>query len=180
LDETCKEIARNGIKKIVIVNCHGGNSSFLAYFSQIQNASPRDYAVYLASPSVPPDFQEKITPLRKNTIGGHADEVETSYMLAIRPELVKMERVSIESGVSLNRLQHLPNNITTGIKWYADHPNCYSGDGKYASSTLGELFFEGRSRNLVELIKAIKADTITIQLQNEFFQKSLTPLNTKE
>lgn len=51
LQETVKEMARNGCKKILIVNGHGGNNSLLPLFAQSQLASPRDYVVYVfASP----------------------------------------------------------------------------------------------------------------------------------
>jgi creatinine amidohydrolase len=32
LEETCKELSRNGLKKIILLNGHGGNTSFLTYF----------------------------------------------------------------------------------------------------------------------------------------------------
>src|SRR5437588_910633 len=47
LQETADEMARNGCKKIVIVNGHGGNNSLLPFFAQSQMASPRDYVVYV-------------------------------------------------------------------------------------------------------------------------------------
>ena len=47
LQETVSEMARNGCKKIVIVNGHGGNKSLLPLFAQSQMASPRDYVVYV-------------------------------------------------------------------------------------------------------------------------------------
>jgi creatinine amidohydrolase len=40
-------MARNGCKKILIVNGHGGNNSLLPYFAQSQLASPKDYVVYV-------------------------------------------------------------------------------------------------------------------------------------
>jgi creatinine amidohydrolase len=47
LQETVAEMARNGCKKIVIVNGHGGNNSLLPLFAQSQLDSPRDYVVYV-------------------------------------------------------------------------------------------------------------------------------------
>src|SRR5215213_4899235 len=41
LENTFREIARNGLKKIVIVNAHGGNDNLIHYLVQIQLASPR-------------------------------------------------------------------------------------------------------------------------------------------
>ena len=179
LDETCQEIARNGIKKIIIVNGHGGNNSWLEYFCLTQLASPRDYAIFYTNPSASQDVLKKISEMRKTKTGEHADEIETSNMLVVRPDLVKMERATAESGVSLNRLQHLPGNLYTGIFWYAKYPNHYAGDAKDASAAIGEINIESRTQNLAEWIKAVKADQTTLRLQNEFYKESQDPQNTK-
>src|SRR6202049_1917759 len=47
LQETTDEMARNGCKKIVIVNGHGGNENLLPYFAQSQLDKPHDYVVYV-------------------------------------------------------------------------------------------------------------------------------------
>jgi len=177
LEESCEEISRNGIKKIILVNGHGGNTSFLQYFCQSQLAKCKDYAVYLFTPSVDRETQEKISSMRKSNTGGHADEMETSTMLAVRPDLVKMNQVTTESGADLNRLQ-LPN-VYTGIWWYAKYPNHYAGEAKDASAALGQIMMEQRIKQLAEVIKAVKADNATIKLQNEFFKESLSPIETK-
>jgi len=179
LDETCKEISRNGIKKIIIVNGHGGNNAWLQYFCQIQLESPRDYAVFFTTPSASQEVQKKITELRKTKVGGHADEVETSTMLVVRPDLVKMERVGFDSGANLNQLPQIPSSLYTGIWWYSQYPNHYAGDGKDANKAIGELSIEGSAQTLVEFIKAVKSDQTTIRLQNEFYKESLDPLSTK-
>ena len=179
LEETCQEISRNGIKKIILVNGHGGNTAFLQYFCQIQMASPRDYAVYYTTPSLSQEDQRKITELRKTTIGGHADEAETSAMMAVRPDLVKLDRATAESGVNQNRLQHVPSGLYLGIRWYSQYPNHYAGDAKDANATIGEIAIEGRAKTLADMIKAVKNDQVTIRLQNEFYKDSQTPLETK-
>src|SRR4051812_35060088 len=43
LQETMAEMARNGCRKIMIVNGHGGNTALLQYFAQTQLATPKDY-----------------------------------------------------------------------------------------------------------------------------------------
>ena len=179
LDETCREISRNGIKKIILVNGHGGNSAWLQYFCQIQLESPRDYVVYYTTPSVSQDVQQKIAAMRKTTIGGHADEVETSSMLVVRPDLVKIARATAESGENLNRLQHVPSGLYSGIRWYSQYPNHYAGDAKDATVALGELSLESRSQTLADFIKVVKADQTTLRLQNDFFKESQSPLDTK-
>jgi creatinine amidohydrolase len=122
--------------------------------------------------------QAKITSMRKNiTEGGHADEVESSEMMAVRTDIVKPDRATNESGVDMNRLQL--NNAYTGIWWYAKYPNHYAGEAKNANVALGEVVIEQQVKQLTEVIKAIKADQATLRLQNEFFKESSAPIETK-
>ena len=177
LEETCEEISRNGIKKIILLNGHGGNTNFLQYFCQAQLAKQKDYAVFLFQPSVDAETQAKIRSMRKTTTGGHADEMESSTMMAVRPDLVKPESATDESGADMNRLQL--NNVYTGIWWYARYPNHYAGDAKEANAALGEVSLEQRVAQLAGVIKAVKDDTATLRLQNEFFRESMSPIETK-
>lgn len=179
LQETCDELARNGLKKIVIVNGHGGNRFFLHYFCQAQLANPKDYAVVLFTPESDPEVAEKVKALRKTTDGGHAGETETSMILALRPELAHVERGKDQSGENLKRLEHIPN-IFTGIWWYARYPNHYAGDGSQANPEIGELLFTSRADQLANLIKTLKKDNAILRLQREFFENAEKPLKTKQ
>ena len=50
LDSVCNEIARNGLTKVVVVNCHGGNIGLLSFFNMLQLDRQRDYVVYVVQP----------------------------------------------------------------------------------------------------------------------------------
>lgn len=176
LDETCREIARNGLKKIILVNTHGGNNSFLPYFLQVQLESPRDYGVFLFQLRETEETQQQIKSLRKSTTGGHADEIETGEMLAIRPEAVRMDQTTTQSGKDLSRLSLL--HISAGISWYSRYPNHYAGQSEGATAKLGEVRLSARSRQLADAVKALKADDTALRLQEEFFKQSLSPLTT--
>ncbi len=171
LDATCEEIARNGFKKILIVNGHGGNPQLLRFFIQSQLERRRDYVVYFYDPKPDPAFTEKVNKLRKSGAAGdaHAGERETSTLLYLRPDLVQMDRAAQESGEDLKRLP-LPD-LYTAIWWYSSYPNHYAGEGAKATRELGELLNQERIDNLVQAIRTIKADKKALELQTEFFDR---------
>ena len=172
LENTCREIARNGLTKIVIVNAHGGNDHLIHYFAQIQLASRRDYVVYIPQPAYL--AEEPSTAAQWETVmDGHAGERETSMILAIQPELVRPAALPADGeGMPLGRLKPLRDQDTDiGIWWYADHPTHYCGDGRSATAQKGEVWFADRSRALAKVIRTIKDDKDARRLQDEFFGK---------
>lgn len=170
LDETCREISRNGFKKILLVNGHGGNTNLIQYFCQTQLESERDYSVYFFNAELDSETNLRIRAMRKSTTGGHADEVESSQMAYIRPDLTHIDRATSDSGEDLNRLP-LPGAYT-GIWWYAKYPNHYAGDAKDANPELGQYVMEKRVEKLAGVIRMIKADTTTRHLQNRFYREA--------
>ena len=176
LQETMNEMDRNGCKKIVIVNGHGGNNSLLPLFAQSQLASQRDYVVYvfgLPNENVPG------RPALKTPFDMHGGEVETSNMLIARPDLVHQDRANQQSGADQHRL-HLPDSVYTGIWWYARFPNHYAGDASAANKELGEFDQKTWSKEIADALKAIKADNESLKLQNQFFEDAKHPLDTKQ
>lgn len=177
LQETTSEMSRNGCKKVVIVNGHGGNESLLPLFAQSQLASPRDYVVYV----IPlPNLDRPGRPKIQHPEGMHASESETSHMMYTRPDLVHMDRAQSESGADLARLKGLPDYVYTGIWWYARFPNHYSGDPSAANLELGTFDMHTWSDEISTAVRAIKADDTSLKLQNEYFEKTKHPLETKQ
>jgi creatinine amidohydrolase len=176
LQETVNEMARNGCKKVVIVNGHGGNDSLLPLFAQSQMATPRDYVVYIFGL---PNTNLPGRPAKRNPADMHAGETETSNLLIARPDLVHQDRATQQSGAD----QHgdpLPPGVYTGIWWYARFPNHYAGDGSAATKELGEFDQKAWSSQIADALKAIKADNASLKLQNEFYEESQHPIDTKQ
>jgi creatinine amidohydrolase len=171
LESTCAEIGRNGFKKIVIVNGHGGNPNLLRYFIQSQLGQRHDYVVYFFDPAPDPAVDEQVKKLRKSDPAGdqHAGERETSTLLYLRPDLVQMDRATAESGANQKRLM-LPD-LYTAIWWYASYPNHYAGEGGKATAELGRVLTEARIDALVRALKTVKADQSAPALQKEFFDR---------
>ncbi len=179
MQETCDELARNGLEKIIIVNGHGGNNAFLRYFGQVQLAERRRYAWYVWTPLRDETFEQKIAALRKTKGDDHAGETETAVMLAHRPDLVHLDKATQQSGEDLLRLRHLPDAYT-GIWWYAKFPNHYAGDGSPSTRQLGQLILDHEVEQLVEMIRAVKADSMVMKLQQQFFDESEHPLDNRQ
>ena len=179
LQETTDEMGRNGCKKIMIVNGHGGNVNLLPFFAQAQLASPHDYIVYVfMAPSR--DNAAGRPPMKSapNAVDYHAGEEETSRTMVARPDLVHLDRAKEESGADQAR-QKLPDSLYTGIWWYARFPNHYSGDGSLATKELGEFDTNLLISDLVTAIRAVKADDEGLKLQKQFFEEANHPLDTK-
>lgn len=176
LQETVSEMGRNGCKKIVIVNGHGGNESLLPLFGQSQLASQRDYVVYVFGL---PNEKVPGRPALKTPFDMHGGEVETSNMLIARPDLVHQDRANQQSGADQHR-QNLPDSVYTGIWWYARFPNHYAGDASAANKELGAFDQNTWSKEIADALKAIKADDVSLKLQTQFFEDAKHPLDTKQ
>lgn len=177
LQETTNEMARNGCKKIIIANGHGGNENLLPYFAQTQLAVEHDYVVYVFGL---PDLAGPGRPPLRSPVDMHAGETETSHLMIARPDLLHLDRAKEETGVDQNRLSNLPDTLYTGIWWYARFPNHYAGDASYANKALGEYDMKKWIGQLVDAIRAVKADSESFKLQEEFFEKAKHPLDTRQ
>ena len=177
LQETTDEMARNGCKKIIIANGHGGNNSLLPYFAQTQLDTPHDYVVYVVGimRSGPGEPKHKSNPATDM----HAGESETSVSMIARPDLVHLDRAPQESGADQARVR-LPDGVYTGIWWYSRFPNHYAGEGGVASRELGAFGARTWIDGIVQAIRAVKADRESLRLQNEFYERSKHPLDTPQ
>lgn len=176
LQETCTELSRNGLKKIILMNGHGGNTNFLKYFCQCQLMSTKDYIVVLFEPGPDATLDKQIQSLEKAKVDDHAGEGETSMMYFIRPDLVDLNAIKNESGLNQERLS-LMHYGYTGIWWYAQYPNHYGSDVAQPDRVLGQLLVGKDAGQLAGLIRYLKTNNRIEELQAEFFKRAQNPLN---
>lgn len=180
LQETLDELRRNGFKKIILVNGHGGNNAFLNYFGMAQLSERRNYALYWFQPEYDREILKKAEEMTQHDpVDQHAGNRETSVLMDIVPEAVHAGRAGQQSGRDLERMKQL-RHVYSGIWWYASFPNHYAGDGSKASAAAGKLILDQVAGQLAETIRTIKADTAVPALQQQFFNEAENPLKTNQ
>jgi creatinine amidohydrolase len=175
LENVCEEISRNGLKKIVLFNGHGGNCGSLRHFVLSALDRPRDYALYLIDlqaylPHQDPTWKA----LSEGRSDRHAGILETSVMLAAHPELVRLDEMSPPPR-PLGRLEHL-GSVGTSASWYADFPDHYAGDATPATAEKGRYAIDYMVRQVTQHLVNIKKDTATPALLKEFYARSPKPV----
>ncbi len=170
LQAVLDEIARNGFRKIIIVNGHGGNALLLPFLAQCSLYEEKPYTLYLFKGELGPEREKIWKETLETELHGHACECETSISLANHPELVHMERVPAQPGERRGRGGHLKGNYS-GIWWYADFPEHYAGDARPATAEKGRILRKLEVEALAEYINAVKADQVLPALEREFFER---------
>ena len=196
LSELCDEIGRNGFKKILIVNGHGGNTALLKHFLRCQSYESKSYATMVTSAFAfseidPKRLYKTVTANKKaysyltetdmETLrrfsesgagGGHADIRETSLIMDIDESLVAPDRYTAESGVSTKMTDTLTRlGVEVSGGWLLDFPNSYEAYPPIgASATIGRAMKEVCANRLAGIIKAIKEDVCAKMAAEMFLQ----------
>ena len=141
--EVLKEIARNGYKVIVVVNGHGGNSRAV---SEAARTVAEEYDVAIIVTDWWAELaQEKRRELFKHP--GHAGEDETSIMLAIKPETVKMEYAK-DHIAEVPKLKIYSKKVEESL-----YPNALLGAATKGSKERGKELLKAAVEELVKYVK---------------------------
>ena len=62
----------------------------------------------------------------------------------------------------------------------AKFPDHYAGEGQYGNKELGEFDMKAWAAGVANTIRAVKADQVSLRLQNEFYENARHPLDTKQ
>lgn len=159
-------LAQNGIKKILIINGHGDNSPALNYAAQMINRDAHIFVCVDTGETSDSDIYDLVH--THNDI--HAGEVETSTTLAVRPQLVKMDKAKDMSLKFSNR--YLDFTSQYSVPWYAHtdkiSANGVMGDPTKASVEKGEKIWKIMISHLVVLAEELKKLSLDEIYQKKF------------
>lgn len=151
-------VGRAGCRKIVLVTSHGGNGPVLDIVAQELRARHGMLAVAtswrrLGQPQGLLDHAELAH-------GIHAGAVETSLMLALRPDLVRMDnaRDFLPRTVAMERdFALLRAGRPAAFAWMAEdlHPSGAMGNAAAASAAIGEALLDHGARAFVDLLREV-------------------------
>jgi len=153
-----ESVARAGIKKLVIVTSHGGNSAAMTLVAQDLRAFHRMLVVTTSwSRFGAPDGLFDPDELRH---GIHGGAVETSIMLAAHPTLVRTDNLALFPSAGRDMAtsyRHLSTQRPAPLAWQAQDLNANGavGDATQASAEKGEALLAHGARAFCELLADI-------------------------
>jgi creatinine amidohydrolase len=157
LDDIGRCVATTPARRLVFLNGHGGNSA-LVNVANREIRLAHGLMTFLAHPGVPPD-QGGVSPAHELGMGVHGGTEETSLMLHLAPELVRMELAHrrIPDNMSANAHVRFGGRVSFG--WLSNDffPEGYIGDPTTATAELGKTLFEGAVRGFGEALREISA-----------------------
>ncbi|HXX04519.1 MAG TPA: creatininase family protein [Xanthobacteraceae bacterium] len=153
-----ESLARAGLRKLVLVTSHGGNVSAMELTARELRARHGMLAVTAGWHrfGYPHDtFSEE-----ERRHGIHGGDVETSIMLAARPETVRMEKARKATPATIGMAQEfkwLGASRPAGFAWMTQdlHESGALGDATLATAAKGEAALAHGAQAFVELLREV-------------------------
>jgi creatinine amidohydrolase len=154
LDDIARSLVQQQIDRLVILNAHGGNQ-FQPLVRDLQ--SKHGLLIIVAN------FYEMVPQVKQAVFecpGDHADELETSLLLHLCPDLVELPQAGPGERIPFVIQSLVQHGVWTPRPWSRSHPDTGSGDPSRATAEKGKRYFEAVTAAvgdlLVELANAQK------------------------
>jgi creatinine amidohydrolase len=153
-----EDVVRAGIRKLVMVTSHGGNSAAMTIVAQDLRAQHGLLAVTTAWPRF--GAPEGIFSAEELRHGVHGGAVETSIILARYPNHVRKQAIAnfVPSSIAMEKqYRWLSTHRPAPLAWQAQdlHPSGAAGDATQASADKGELLLDHGARAFCELLSEV-------------------------
>lgn len=151
-----------GFDRFYLMSGHGGNMSFLVNI--VKYAGERHRRIFCATAFLHTSGRlgaEALDKYRTSKIGGmgHAGELETSYLLHLRPDLCKMERVVDETDFVATPDYYMDwiegGSLIANPPWDDDTATGAYGAGSHATAEKGRLWLEAAIKEKADHVEQI-------------------------
>jgi creatinine amidohydrolase len=152
------QLRERGLKMAYLINGHGGNHSFLVNVTKFCGDRWPDTFVAL---SFLHTTSEALTQYRTSALGGmgHAGELETSYLLHLRPDLVHMDRAVDEVNFTATPNYYMDwlegGALIANPPWTDDTISGAYGAGTQATAEKGRRWLEAAIEEKVGHVREI-------------------------
>lgn len=155
-------LVARGFDKFYLMSGHGGNSSFLV--NVVKYAGERHRRIFCATAFLHTSGRfgvEALEKYRTSKIGGmgHAGELETSYLLHLRPDLCQMERVVDETDFVSTPDYYMDwiegGSLVANPPWDDDTKTGAYGAGSHATAEKGRLWLEAAIKEKADHVEQI-------------------------
>ncbi|QOR71247.1 creatininase family protein [Ruania alkalisoli] len=157
-----RSLQTSGITRLVFVNGHGGNSA-LGQVTCRELRRQFGLATFFAHLSVPGDQVRDVSNPHELGLGIHGGHSETSLMLHLRPDLVKMDRAVRRVPEQLTAYEQIGFGKPVSFGWLSDDfgPDGHIGDPTTATADAGKVLFEAGVQRLAAAI--VEASTFRVR-----------------
>lgn len=162
-------VARAGVRRLVLLNTHGGNQQIMEILARRLRIEAGLFVV-AANPGRVGNPPGLVAPA-EDRYGIHAGFVETSLMLALAPACVRMNAArdfrSAWAGTE-NAAPHLAPGSGATIAWQAQdlHPSGAVGNAAAATAEAGAAILDFTATKLAALLDEVRRFDITAWLGN--------------
>lgn len=152
-------VARAGFKRLVLLNSHGGNPPVLDYIARDlhEETGMQLFSIMLSRMGLP----DPVTDPDESAWGMHAGDSETSWMLALAPELVHMERVDSVGDYPRmpDGIRHLAVRGPVGFSWLTADLSTMGvlGNPRTATTEKGQAYVRATVDKLAGVLEEIAA-----------------------
>jgi len=158
-------VARAGLKKLVIITSHGGNSAAMMLVAQDLRAHHGLLAVTTSWSRL--SAADTLFPAGEVRHGIHGGAVETSIMLARYREHVRTDAIADfrPLSVAMDRdFRWLSTGRPAPFAWQAQdlHPSGAAGNATLASAEKGERLIDQGARGFIELLEDVDKFDVTL------------------
>lgn len=157
LMEVGQSLYRAGFRKLVLMNSHGGQPQVMEIAARDLHQQYEDLLVFPLFTWRVPNVSRELFSAEELEYGIHAGDIETSAMLSILPEQVKMERAVAEYPNDLPEESLLSMEGKLPFAWVTREvsQSGVMGDATVATKEKGDRLLESVSDSWVKLIKDI-------------------------